>query len=102
MDLTQDDAGTMRRVRVGEPVTVVLAENPTTGYRWQVDADEAALPLSADEYDGATQPVGAPGSRRLTFVPARAGRVTLRLVKRREWEDKAVGEFEVQLEVAAD
>lgn len=102
MDLTQDDAGAVRRARVGEPVTVVLAENPTTGYRWQADVDEAALPLTADEYDGATHPVGASGVRRLTFVPARAGRVTLRLVKRREWEDKAVADFEVQLEVTAD
>ncbi len=102
MDLTQDDAGAVRHVRIGEPVTVVLAESPTTGYRWQADVDEVALPLTADDYDGATHPAGAAGVRRLTFVPARGGRWLLRLVKRRAWEHKAVAEFEVQLEVAAD
>jgi inhibitor of cysteine peptidase len=102
VELTQDDAGATRRVRVGEKITVVLPENPTTGYRWAVEVDTAALPVTADEYDGGTHPVGAAGTRRLTFVPKGPGQAKLRLVKRRAWETKAVADFEVDLEVTAD
>ena len=102
VELTQDDAGGTRRVRVGEKITVVLAENPTTGYRWAPEVDAAVLPVTADEYEGGTQPVGAAGTRRLTFVPGHPGKAKLRLVKRRAWEDKSVAEFEVDLEVTAD
>jgi inhibitor of cysteine peptidase len=100
VQLTEDDSGATRRVRVGEEITVVLAENPTTGYRWETDS--SSLPVTADEYEGGTRPMGAGGRRRLTFVPARAGAAKVRLVKRRAWEDKVVAEFEVDLEVTAD
>ena len=99
MELSQEDAGHTRRVRVGENVTIVLPESPTTGYRWEADVDADVLPLVSDEYDGGAHPVGAGGTRRLTFAPARPGPATLHLVKRRAWEGAAVGEFAVTLDV---
>ena len=99
MNLTQDDSGRRLTVRVGETVTVVLAENPTTGYRWHPDVDLTKLEQLDDRYDGQAQPRGAPGFRRLTFRPSQSGPVRLRVVLQRSWEHTHIGEFDVDLDV---
>ncbi len=101
VELTQQDAGGRRTVRVGDEVTVVLAETPTTGYRWHPDVDTTALEPTGDRYDGPTEPRGAGGTRRLTFTARRSGPAHLRVVKRRAWETTGVEEFAVDLDVAA-
>ena len=98
VELTQGDSGGRRTARVGENLTVVLSENPTTGYRWHADIDAATLQQTDDRYLGPTEPRGAGGTRRLTFRVLRAGPVHLRLVKRREWEGTAVEEFDLDLD----
>jgi inhibitor of cysteine peptidase len=98
--LTQDDSGGTRSVRVGEEITVVLGENPTTGYRWQAEVDSSRLQLTADQYEGPDHPMGAGGIRRLTFAPVEPGTMRLRVVKRRSWEDSAVAEFDMALDVS--
>lgn len=100
MDLTQADAGRRCTVQVGEPVTVLLPETPTTGYRWEPEVDAAALEQTDDRYDGPTEPRGAAGTRRLSFRPLRPGAAHLRLVKRRAWEATGVEEFAVDIDVA--
>lgn len=53
--------GTIVRLAVGETVSLRLEENPTTGYRWQVDSSGApALSLDSDTYEA--PPGTAPGS----------------------------------------
>src|SRR6266550_5331102 len=37
MDLTREDSGSERSVRLGEAIRLTLPENATTGYRWYVD-----------------------------------------------------------------
>jgi inhibitor of cysteine peptidase len=101
VQLTQDDSGSTRVVRIGDEVTVVLDENPTTGYRWHADLDGTRLQLTADHYQGPGRPVGAGGSRYLTFEPLQVGPAQLHLAKRRSWEQEAVAEFDVTLYVAA-
>ncbi len=100
VELTQQDSGRRHSVRVGDEVTVVLPETPTTGYRWHPDVDATALEPTDDQYEGPTEPRGAGGTRRLTFTARRAGPVHLRLVKWRAWETSAVEEFAVDLDVA--
>ncbi len=100
VELTGADAGTRRSLRVGESVTVVLAENPTTGYQWQPEVDASALVQTDDHYDGPTVPRGAGGTRRVTFVAKRAGTTGLRLVKKRPWETSPIETYEVTLDVA--
>ncbi len=100
VELAQSDSGTRRTVRVGESVTVVLPETATTGYRWHADVDSSVLESTADRYEGPTVPRGAAGSRRLTFRALRPGATRLRLLKRRAWENDAVEEFTVDLDVA--
>lgn len=87
---------------VGEQITVLLDENPTTGYRWHAEIDPIRVRLTEDQYEGPERPVGAGGTRRLTFAPLQPGRTRLHLVKRRSWEQAVVAEFDVVLEVAVD
>ena len=89
-------------MRLGDEITVVLDENPTTGYRWHPDIDPRHLQLTGDQYQGPERPVGASGTRRMTFAPLQTGSAQLHLVKRRSWEQVGVAEFNVALDVAAD
>jgi inhibitor of cysteine peptidase len=99
MELTQDDSGSRRSARVGEELSVVLAENPTTGYRWHSEIDARTLQQTGDRYEGPAGPRGAAGTRLLTFRALRPGPVHLRVVKRRAWEETAVDEFSIDLDV---
>lgn len=84
---------------MGDEITVVLDETPTTGYRWHADIDTARLHVTDDRYEGATSPAGAGGTRRMTFAPLQIGPARLHLVKRRAWEQAVVAEFDVALVV---
>lgn len=98
MELTHADSGCRRDVRVGDEVTIALAESPTTGYRWYTDVDSALLRQTDDHFDGSAERRGAGGTRRLTFTILRPGLTHLKLVKRRSWETAIVEEFIVELE----
>jgi inhibitor of cysteine peptidase len=102
VNLSEDDSGGARGLRLGDEVTVVLDENPTTGYRWHADIDTARLQLTDDQYQGAERPVGAGGTRRMTFAPLKAGPARLHLVKRRSWEQAVAEEFDIALDIQAD
>jgi len=102
INLAQADSGAARDVRLGDEITVALDENPTTGYRWHADIDPSRLELTDDQYLGAERPVGAGGTRRMTFAPLQAGPARLHLVKRRSWEQAGVAEFDVALDVVAE
>jgi len=99
IELHPADAGTSRSVHVGDVITVRLPENPTTGYRWQPEPDDA-LKLVDDRFEGAELPRGASGERVLVLEAARAGSARLHLAKRRSWESgEPVEEFSVELDV---
>lgn len=98
MELRQEDSGGRRTTRIGEELNVVLAENPTTGYRWHSEIDARTLQQTGDRYDGPAEPRGSAGTRRLTFRVLRDGPVHLRVVKRRAWEGAAVAEFSIDLD----
>ncbi len=99
MELSQADAGRRCAIRVGDTVTISLPESPTTGYRWHPEVDTDFLAASDDSYEGAQDPRGAPGIRRLAFTAVRTGSTTLRLVRRRSWESTGVEAFEIPLDV---
>src|SRR5439155_22373642 len=100
LSLTTADDGSRRSVDVGDRVTVSLPENPTTGYRWQVDVDDAVLRLVDDRFEAPTEARGASGRRVLVFDTARPGTTTLRLENRRRWgTDPPAEAFAVDLDV---
>lgn len=72
-----------------------LAENPTTGYQWALDAgSDDVLALQASDYVGPTGPaVGGGGERLFTLKAKQAGTATVRLKLWRAWGgDKSITE----------
>lgn len=100
MQLGHNDAGTTKKVAVGDEITIVLDERPTTGYRWRVEFDPDVLRQVDDHYDGSTAPMGAAGIRKFTFRVTVAAPTTLRLLHGRPWEKSTSDEFTVDLEPA--
>jgi inhibitor of cysteine peptidase len=92
-------------VRVGpnDVIVIQLPENPTTGYRWEVDRlDEQFMGLEASTFSGPQGPaVGAGGTREIRLRPKGAGRGSVHLKNARIWEpaDAAIDRFDLTVEV---
>jgi predicted secreted protein len=84
----------------GDTVVLRLAENPTTGYRWQLDS-ATGLMLSADEFSSVSAAPGAGGERRLCFVAPAPGTFQIQASLRRAWEAGAApqAQFRVTVQV---
>jgi len=84
------DAGNTVQVDVGESFDIVLASNPTRGYRWEaVGLDGELLAMDDSAHDPESDLLGAGGAETLTFRALRAGETTLTPVNHRPWEDAA-------------
>jgi inhibitor of cysteine peptidase len=103
VDLAQDDSGRTITAAVGEELVIGLAENPTTGYRWQAEFDTSILQASGDRYDASSPLRGAPGTRFFSYTTLQPGETTLTLVNRRSWEQGAgIDQFVIDLEVGTE
>ncbi len=72
---------------VGEEFEIRLAENPTTGYQWSLQASgEPVCVTLGNVFKGAGEQPGRGGSRYWRFQVARAGDANIELVYRRSWE----------------
>ena len=97
VSLTAADAGRPLALRVGQRVTLTLAANPTTGYRWALaDSADGALARDGDRvYTQDPAPADGPpvagrgGTETWTFRAVRAGVGTLRLDYGRSFEPEA-------------
>jgi inhibitor of cysteine peptidase len=99
IELGAESSGSRQAVQVGDLVVVRLPETPTTGYRWQPTFDETQVRLVDDGYDGEPVPRGAGGERVLTFEVLVPAVCTVRIEKRRSWEDTpAVETYVVELD----
>ena len=73
---------------------LIVAENPSTGYSWQLDAESAkGLWTTSEEYHAAMHAegmVGVPGHKTITlnFASDAMGVGVLRAVQARPWEWK--------------
>ena len=75
---TASDSASTVEVAPGESFAVELAENPTTGFRWEF-APEPGVELVSSSYavnDGGG--AGGGGTRRFEFRPTEAGEFSLR------------------------
>lgn len=96
--LEKADGGRVVEARPGDEVTVRLSETPTSGYRWEADADApSALVPATDEYLPGDAALGGSGTRVFHYAVADAGTATIRLIHRRAWEPatEAIETFEV-------
>ena len=88
--LTQD--GGLRSVALvkGRILVVVIAGNPSTGYRWELADSVKGAVLSQDGHvefvAGRSDLVGAPGEYRFTFKAVGLGKTTVSFKYVRPWE----------------
>ena len=85
--MTEAQDGASVTLAVGDRLVISLAENPTTGYRWQLEPSGSESFMVADDtYTPDSMQAGAAGTRVITLKAAKPfhGRVVLRLS--RAWE----------------
>ena len=95
--------GSQIQATEGQPLVVLLPENPTTGYRWHVEDDGAlAAPKKTFEDPDSAGPVGGGGT--VSFVwktENKVGTHTISLKESRGATGAAVATFELTLNVVA-
>ena len=87
LTVTAADNGSTVQVGAGGDLLLELRGNPSTGYRWQVSAndDSILLPVAA-WFVPDSDLVGAPGLEKFSFHVMAPGTASLRLVYSRPWE----------------
>ena len=90
-------------VALGDRLELQLEENPTTGFRWNVEENKSGiLVLECDVFtrthDGV---IGAGGMREFQFTVAKQGQTTLRASNRRSWESQKTPHATFELTVTA-
>lgn len=101
--LTSGDNGKTIDLKVGGEATLSLPENPSTGYRWALDAaDSKVAEVAEQSFDAASSAPGGGGQAQWTIVAKAPGSTTMKLKHWRPWEgDKSVAErFEVTVRVS--
>jgi inhibitor of cysteine peptidase len=89
--LTRADQGLPRDVAVGESVSLQLAENPSTGYRWSMAASppDAVEIIETRWIAPAGGRVGAEGKREFRVRIKAPGEIRLNLKLWREWQGES-------------
>jgi inhibitor of cysteine peptidase len=88
----QSYSGRTINLRVGDGVKVTLAENPSTGYKWEFLAKPEPICVIVNDAYVANTAIGTVGSGGLHHWDFRAvdkGTATVNLVYRRPWEKDA-------------
>jgi inhibitor of cysteine peptidase len=96
--ITAADNGGVVEVAVGEQIAIELAENPTTGYRWQLDGDPGVV-VDASEHVVGTGGIGGGGVRRFVLHADRPGDLGARAKLWRAWsgEGSVIERFAITL-----
>lgn len=101
--IRQADARKTITASVGDTIEILLDENPSTGYRWQVsELNSDVLALSGSLFLHSGEAVaGNGGLRQLQFDAQSAGETVLLLKLRRPWEREtdAIAQFQVTIQV---
>jgi inhibitor of cysteine peptidase len=75
---------------VGDELEVVLKENPTTGFRWEVESmAKPACALADDNFELGQTARGSGGIHRWRLKAKQKGEGKISLRYRRSWETKA-------------
>jgi predicted secreted protein len=98
MQLTLQSDGSEQTVALSELIEVELPERPTTGFRWFL-VEGSPFEIVEDVPDVQPSPPGRAGVRRFLLKAANTGRLELRFVERRRWEQRTTREFVVTVDV---
>lgn len=105
LTLTEADSGKTVTVDVADEIAITLAENPSTGYTWEIDQTDAnTLESLSSKYVQDPAPtvlVGVPGNRTFMFQALKPGTVHLGLKQWQPWEGNKsiVNRFDVIINV---
>lgn len=101
-DLELNNRPSLVTVTVGDRVTVHLAENASTGYRWSARVtDDAVVLESSEPIGGAGARPGAAGQRVIVLRAEHPGRVRVEFALVRSWEpDAPVDAWQLEVCVA--
>lgn len=93
--VSERDHGRLIEVAPDSRIAVRLIENPSTGYRWELEPPkDTVLKLETDTYQPpATSVPGAGGIRVFEFRAQSAGIALIRLRLRRPWESEHAHEI---------
>src|SRR5512140_78042 len=96
------------RLTVGQQALIELEENPSTGYRWVVDAKAGVNPsiLRIDDRgfsrsSGGKPLLGAPGIHRWSIEATSAGNASISFVYGRSWEAAVIRTHQVTIQAVA-
>ncbi len=82
----------------GQTFTIILEENPTTGYRWRIDIADDIVTLESDDYQQSkadNDMVGVGGQRILAFRSLEKGSTTIKMTYERSFEENSAIEVVV-------
>lgn len=85
MILNDQDKGRNLEVETQTLVTVRLKENPTTGYRWEVET-AGGLEMVGDSFEKTGNAIGSAGVRVFQFRASGTGSHRLSIRNWRDWE----------------
>ncbi|WP_440947446.1 protease inhibitor I42 family protein [Methanosarcina sp. T3] len=83
--MSDQDKGRTLEVEAQSLITVRLNENPTTGYRWEVET-AGGLEMVGDSFEKTGDAIGAAGVRVFQFRASEAGSHKLSIRNWRDWE----------------
>lgn len=91
LDITKNDSDKIIDVRQGDIVTIKLAENPTTGYRWQfeiIPEEQNVIEVISSKYMAPqTTLIGAGGTKEYKFEIKNTGQISINGYYARPWEE---------------
>ena len=87
VELSENDNEKVVQARLGDEVIIRLKEQPTTGYRWTIDAvseqlEQGRSGFSLKQGGG----VGGGGEKVMRFIAKRRGSAQIELKRMRSWE----------------
>jgi inhibitor of cysteine peptidase len=89
VEMDADDDGREVHLQMGQTLVVTLESNPSTGYRWEVAVNDAAIlrPMGEPQFQPESAAIGAGGMEIFRFEAVGIGRTHLELIYRRPWEE---------------
>jgi inhibitor of cysteine peptidase len=98
LTLTAKDDKCSVTLAIGERFSVVLEENPTTGYRWTTEPSDLVA-IKEERYSSTQSGIGASGLHAFTLIASAGGSGTLTLRLWRTWagDSSVIKRFQVTL-----
>ncbi|WP_374568644.1 protease inhibitor I42 family protein [Ideonella sp.] len=100
--LTAADDGRTVELRVGAEVVIQLPDNPSTGYRWEIEADKSVVDIKRHHFEQQAHQVGGGGESSWVLQAIAPGVSPVKLMLWRPWESErdAIQRFVVTLRIA--